>query len=75
MDLLQNDAVYCQGLLLNKSEEEITRIIILTILHTSWQHCHCQLATHGQDSLKRGNTVHGNDLATCWVWLIQTPLI
>ena len=45
------------------SEEEIARIIILTILHTSRQHCHCQLVVHGQDSLRRGNTVHDNELA------------
>ena len=45
------------------SEKEITRIIILTILHTSWQHCHCRLVMHGQDSLRRGNIVHDNELA------------
>ena len=45
------------------SAEEIARIIILTILHTSRQHYHCQLVVHGQDSLRRGNTVHGNELA------------
>ena len=43
--------------------EEIARIIILTILHTSQQHYHCQLVVHGQDSLRRGNTVYGNELA------------
>ena len=45
------------------SAEEIARIIILTILHTSRQHCHCQLVVHGQDSLRRGNTVYGNEVA------------
>ena len=44
------------------SEEEIARIIILTILHTSRQHCHRQLVVHGQNSLRRGNTVHDNEL-------------
>ena len=47
----------------NLSAEEIVRIIILTILHTSRQHYHCQLVVHGQDSLRRGNTVYGNELA------------
>ena len=45
------------------SEEEIMRIIILTILHTGRQHCHCQLVVHGQNSLRRGSTVHHNELA------------
>ena len=38
-------------------------IIILTILHTSRQHYHCQIVVDGQDSLRRGNTVYCNELA------------
>ena len=57
---------------LNEAEEEIARIIILTILHTSRQHCHCQLVVHGQDSLRRGNTVHDNELAIKQSFILKT---
>ena len=57
------EALLIEPILFTKTEEEIVRIIILTILHTSRQHCHCQLVVHGQDSLRRGNTVHDNKLA------------